>query len=56
MKFFEKIKKAYAYYKELDKENEPQKLCDLKIRPDYFAFLTAPYPVLPNEKEIQRKR
>lgn len=56
MKFFEKLKKVYAYYKELGKEEKPQKLADLDIRPDYYAFLTAPYPVLPSEKETQRKR
>ncbi len=57
MKFIEKIKKTYAYYKSLGKEEQkPQEFSDLNIRPDTFAFLTAPYPILPNEKETQRKR
>ena len=55
MKFIEKLKKTYAYYKTLGKEETPPECSDLKIRSDYFAFLTAPYPVLPSEKE-NRKR
>ena len=46
MKFFEKLKKAFAYYKSLDKDKppKPQYTGDLNIRPDYVAFLTCHYP------------
>ena len=52
MKFFEKLKKTFAYYKSLDKV-KPQKsqdIGDLNIRPDYVAFLTCPYPVIKSER------
>ena len=57
MKFIDKLKKTYAYYKSLgEKDDTPPRKQDIKMRADYFAFLTAPYPVTKNEKEAQRKR
>ena len=56
MKFIEKLKKIYAYHKTPCKEEAPPERSDLKIRSVYFAFLTVPYPVLPSEKETQRKK
>lgn len=54
MKFFEKLKKTYRYYKSLGKNsNQPQKE-DVKIRADAIAFLTCPYPVFEN-KRIKEK-
>lgn len=51
MKFFQKLKLAYKYYRSLGKKKEkPQEIKDLKIRPDAFAFLTCPRPILPSEK------
>lgn len=51
MKFFEKIKKTYRYYKSLGKNCEQPKKADVKIRPDAIAFLTCPYPILESETE-----
>lgn len=56
MKFIEKLKKTYAYYKALGKKKKPQEIYDVKIRPDYYAFLTCPNPVLPSEIQIQKKQ
>ena len=52
MNFFEKLKKTFAYYKSLGKvkPSKPQDIDNLKIRPDYVAFLTCPYPVIKSEK------
>lgn len=52
MKFFEKLKKTFAYYKSLGKvkPTKPQNIGDLNVRPDYVAFLTCPYPVINSEK------
>ena len=52
MKFFEKLKKTFAYYKSLGqvKPTKPQNIGDLNVRPDYVAFLTCPYPAIKSEK------
>ena len=52
MKFFEKLKKTFAYYKSLGKvkPTKPQNIGDLSVRLDYVAFLTCPYPVINSEK------
>ena len=52
MKFFEKLKRTYKYYKSLGKK--PAKKTDsagFEVRPDYIAFLTCPYPVLEGEQK-----
>lgn len=51
MKFFEKFKKTYKFYKSLGKNSEQSQISEVKIRPDAIAFLTCPYPVLESEKE-----
>lgn len=51
MKFFEKLKKTYKFYKSLGKNSEQSQISEVKIRPDAIAFLTCPYPVLESEKE-----
>ena len=51
MKFFEKLKKTYNYYKSLGKNSEQPQIAKVKIRPDAIAFLTCPYPVLKGETE-----
>ncbi len=55
MKFSKRIKLTYKYFKSLGKRPKPtkvpQSMSDIKIRPDVFAFLTCPNPVLPSEKE-----
>lgn len=53
VKFFEKIKKTYKYYKSLDKNSKQSQIAEVKIRPDTIAFLTCPSPVLESEKEEQ---
>lgn len=51
VKFFEKIKKTYKYYKSLSKNSKLPQKAEVKIRPDAIAFLTCPYPVLESETE-----
>ena len=51
VKFFEKLKKTYKFYKSLGKNSKLSKKTEVKIRPDAIAFLTCPYPVLESEKE-----
>lgn len=51
MKFFEKLKKTYNYYKSLGKNSEQSQIAEVKIRPDAIAFLTCPYPILESETE-----
>ena len=51
VKFFEKIKKTYKYYKSLDKNSKQSQIAEVKIRPDAIAFLTSPYPILESETE-----
>ncbi|MBQ0083845.1 MAG: hypothetical protein KBS52_03660 [Clostridiales bacterium] len=51
MNTFEKIKKTCRYYRSLSKKSSPKKMSDIKIRPDAYAFLTCPEPVLPSEKK-----
>lgn len=51
MKFFEKLKKTYKYYKSLGKNSIQLQKAEVKIRPDAIAFLTCPYPVLESETE-----
>lgn len=54
MKLKEKLKLTYKYYRSLGKKKEkPQEIKDLKIRPDVFAFLTCPEPILPSEKRME---
>ena len=54
MKFFQKIKKTYRYYKSLSKNSKQPQIAEVKIRPDAIAFLTCPYPVFEN-KRIKEK-
>lgn len=52
MSIFEKLKRTYKYYRLLGKKKgKPQEMKDLKIRPDVYAFLTCPEPILPSEKK-----
>lgn len=51
MKFFEKLKKTYRYYKSLGKNSKQLQKEEVKIRADAIAFLTCPSPVLKSEKE-----
>ena len=51
MKFFEKLKKTYKFYKSLGKNSKQLQKTEVKIRPDAIAFLTCPSPVLKSEKE-----
>ncbi len=51
MKFFEKLKKTYKFYKSLGKNSKLSKKAEVKIRPDAIAFLTSPYPILESETE-----
>jgi len=55
MKFTKRIKLTYKYYKSLGirKPKKTQKMSDLSIRPDVYAFLTAPQPVLESEKRYE---
>lgn len=54
VKFFEKLKKTYRYYKSLCKNSKLPQKAEVKIRPDAIAFLTCPYPVFEN-KRIKEK-
>ena len=55
MSIFEKLKRTYHYYRSLGKKKEkPQEMKDLKIRPDVYAFLTCPEPILPSEKRSNK--
>ena|GEM_PF-3459817 len=54
MKFFEKLKKTYKYYKSLGKNSIQQQKAEVEIRPDAIAFLTCPYPVF-EDKRIKEK-
>ena len=51
VKFLEKLKKTYKYYKSLSRNSEQPKKADAQIRTDAIAFLTCPYPVLESETE-----
>ena len=54
MNFFKRLKLTRAYFKSLGKKEQKNTETEpvlTSIRPDYFAFLTCPYPVLPGEKK-----
>lgn len=52
MGVFKKLKLTYKYYRSLGKKKgKQQEIKNLKIRPDVYAFLTCPEPILPSEKK-----